>query len=167
MKIIFTVVIGLCALTCRSQTFKKITDPITSHFYDITASCQIETGQLTKQAVIFSTFIEKRIWDSLIKKYKQNEAQYYNSIAASLSEIAKNSLKNPLSFVPFKSQKITFGNGRFICDYKMIGKNGFGSDAETMLTITYRPGGQFGEPEFDSTANPFQHPKVKVEGLRD
>jgi hypothetical protein len=112
-------------------------------------------------------FFWKRIWDSLIRKYKLNDAWYYNSIATSLSEIAKNSLNNPLSFIPFKAQKITLGNGRFICDYKMIGRNGYGSDIETSVIVTYRPGGQFGEPEFDTTGNPFQHPKVKIDPIRE
>ncbi len=52
---------------------------------------------------------------------------------------AKHSLKNTLSFEPFKKQFFRNDNQVFVAAYKMMGRNDLGNLSETTVLVKYNP----------------------------
>lgn len=109
--------------------------------YGISDSVTINNGKDEEVRVFFMASVSKTFWDNLIKEKGGTESSYFSLIANFLSIKAQYALKNPLSFEPFRKQFFMTSNNEFICDYKMMGRNGFGNLGETSAIIRYDPHG--------------------------
>jgi len=97
---------------------------------------KIENGHGEKIAVLFSGKVDKYIWTDLVKKNNNSEKEAFDYIAWILSLRAQSSLKNELSFEPLKKQFFFNDRENFICDYKMMGRNGYGNLIEMSYLVT-------------------------------
>lgn len=147
MKSIFLGLFLICStfLYSQSKTTAKKTATTTSYKkklsenrgnYYLSNVVKIENGKSEKVAVTFEATVDKDVWDQAIEKRKAMEADYFNLIAEMLSTQAKFELENKLSFEPFKKQTFTFKDGSFVCNYKMMGRNGFGNMVESSADVS-------------------------------
>jgi hypothetical protein len=116
---------------------KKIDD--TKKAYLLEDVIIIENGKEEEIKVKFSASVPIEVWSKNWKKSGEKEKEYFNSIAFLLSIQAQNSLANPLSFQPFAKEFFTWDNQKFVCNYKMSGKNGLGNSVETSLIVKSDP----------------------------
>lgn len=84
-------------------------------FEDIPVS--IENGHGDSVVVLFSAYIQKKVWDDFALSYNMNEKFAFSRIARSLSLNARYVLKNDLSFEPLKKQKFINDASVFQCMY--------------------------------------------------
>jgi hypothetical protein len=119
-----------------SKTFKKqLTEDKKS--YLISDLVKIENGKEEDVPVTFTVTVDKAAWDQLIKD--KLEPDYFELIASMLAIKAKFTLDNNLSFEPFKKQSMKYIDGVFTCDFKMMGRNGYGNMVETSTLVKCDP----------------------------
>jgi len=100
-------------------------------------SLNILNGHGESVEVKFTIYSDIKSWNYLIWHHHNNdEMDAVQDIADDISNEAQQSLKNILSFQPFKKEFITIQNGTATCNYKMMGKNGYGNDIETSQEVS-------------------------------
>lgn len=114
---------------------KKLSDDKSK--YLLSNVVQVESGQGEKIDVEFNASVDKQIWDNLTKG--KSELEYFELIAGLLSIKAQYTLKNNLSFTPFKKQFFMYSDGVFMSSYKMSGRNGYGNLIETSALVKCNP----------------------------
>lgn len=142
-KILFTsmLLISLDAF-CQKPIFtKKFSGDSVS--YVISDSINIQNGKSEYVKVFFIGSVAKAKWRELLVKNK-NEKEFFELIGGMLSLEAQYKLKNKLSFEPFKRQFFFWDekSKKFICDYKLMGRNGYGNMVETSVLAEYDPNEQ-------------------------
>ena len=109
--------------------------------YNITGSVMIKNGHDEKVKVLFKGSVSKDKWNELttVKKYSDYEA--FDLVTSILSLNAQYKLKNKESFSPLPSQFFMWSsdNNAFICNFKMMGRNGYGNLIETTALVDYNP----------------------------
>lgn len=125
--------------TLISKSLKKIDGYDTS--YVLEDSCKVLNGKLEYVTVFFKTLVPVKVWDELISKYDNKEKEFFSSIGVGLTIKAKYTLSNNLSFEPFRHQFVLYdkNSNTFNCDYKMMGRNGYGNMVETTALVKYDP----------------------------
>ena len=121
----------------ETTTFK--TDPRSDGNYHLSDIVKIENGEGENVDVVFTASVPFEIWDSVSKRFSHSGKKYFSFISNLLSIQARHTLKNNLSFEPFSKQFFSFIDGRFVCDYKMMGRNGYGNLVETSSLVVYNP----------------------------
>jgi hypothetical protein len=128
--------ISIPTITLSSSLNKKI-HPSDSTKYYISDSVQVTNGKEEKVKVLFEAVVPIKIWD--VKSAMQDEKLYFSEICSSFSIKAQYTLKNSLSFEPFKKQFFMWEDSRsvFICNFKMMGRNGYGNLIEGSSLVEY------------------------------
>jgi hypothetical protein len=119
---------------------------------------KIESGHGDTVKVFVSGKVSSYIWKDFIAQYKNNEKQAFSELVWILAYRAKSSLKNELSFTPLPKQFFIYKAEGFICDFKMMARNGYGNMVETESLITYNP---FEKKNVD-TVNVFKAPHLEL-----
>jgi len=152
MKILITLSLILFTTLSFGQNFKKFI--INNNKYSISDSINIKDGHGEIVKVFFQGVFPKLIWDNYVqdRKYKQDslnkaysvnyvttDSTVFSFLAQMLALKASFVLKNKESFVPFKSQFFLWyeRESKFMTDFKMMGRNGYGNLVETSSIVTY------------------------------
>ena len=130
-------ILFIALLFSSSVAFSQLPKTIKDSLYIFTdIPVNIENGHGDKVKVLFSGKVDKNIWTGLVQKNNNSEKVAFDYIAWILSLRAQSSLKNELSFEPLKKQLFFNDHENFICDYKMMGRNGYGNLQETSVIVT-------------------------------
>ncbi len=109
--------------------------------YSISGTVMIKNGHDEKVKVLFTAAVSKDKWNELTSTKKYSDYEAFDLVASILALDAKYKLKNVESFVPLPSQFFTWSsdNNTFICNFKMMGRNGYGNLSETTALVEYNP----------------------------
>ncbi|MGN6165389.1 MAG: hypothetical protein ACTHOF_12690 [Flavisolibacter sp.] len=138
---------GKTVLLNKNGTWKYITagksnfikkESTDKESYILSGTVKIETGKGDNVDVFFNGIILKGLWDEFLKRHS-SEYEFFSLVANMLSLEAKYTLKNNLSFEPMTRQFFMYQDNSFICDYKMMGRNGYGNLVETSALVKYNP----------------------------
>jgi hypothetical protein len=120
-----------------SKTFKKQLSE-DKQSYLLSDVVKIENGKGDNIPVTVTATIDKATWDTVVKK-RVLESDYFELIVNMLAIKAQFTLENTLSFEPFKKQSMKYIDGAFVCNFKMMGRNGFGNMVETSTVVKCDP----------------------------
>jgi hypothetical protein len=129
--------------------------------YVFSAVVNISNGKGEDVPVAFNAIAPKQVWDNL-KKWNGNDSVYFSFIASQLSISAEFSLINHLSFEPFSKQFFGYSEGRFICVYGLMGRNGYGNMIETTVDVTFDPSKKMPLPSTVGNADSIKPPKLNI-----
>jgi len=120
--------------------FKKIVLTGDS-LYSITGSVMIKNGHDEKVKVLFKGSVSKDKWNELTSTKKYSDYEAFDLVTSILALNAQYKLKNTESFNPLPSQFFMWSsdNNVFICNFKMMGRNGYGNLSETTALVDYNP----------------------------
>ena len=134
------------------QSFSKKT--FKDKEYVISDTIRIKNGHDELVSVSFVGIFTQKVWndyvdsqkaiqDSLNIKYSVNYTVTDSTVFTMINEIisskAQYQLKNHISFVPLKSQFFFWyeREDKFVCDYKMMGRNVYGNLTEVSVPIEF------------------------------
>lgn len=100
---------------------------------------EITNGKEEKIKVYFTGAVLPKVWDHFLET--KDEKDFFKLIVSILSIRAQYTLKNTLSFEPFKNEFFMWDDAKksFTCSYKMMGRNGYGNLLETSSLVEYDP----------------------------
>jgi hypothetical protein len=152
MKKILSTILILTSLVSNAQ-FKKTT---TSDKYIIIDSVKIKNGHNEYNTITVKGMFPQKIWDdyvikqktlqdSLNTKYSKNYITTDSSVFTFLIQILSikasgSGLKYPDSFIPLNEQFFSWyeKENSFMCNYKMMARNGYGNLTETSALVMYK-----------------------------
>lgn len=115
--------------------------------YSLIGSVMIKNGHDEKVKVSFIGSVSKDRWNELTTAKKYTDYEAFDLITSILALNAKYKLKNKESFIPLPSQFFMWSsdNNVFICNFKMMGRNGYGNLSETTALVEYNPFKEYNE----------------------
>lgn len=126
--------------------FKKSISKADSIYYSLSGSVFISNGHDEKVKVYFEGYVPVVNWNEIFKTASSNgyvkaELNLFELITKLISVDAKFKLKNKESFVPLPKQFFIWNDESksFICNYKMMGRNGFGNSIEITAISLFKP----------------------------
>ncbi len=157
-----TLIIGSLNGDCQvDTTFKKNRTTDNAH-YELSGMVEIETGKGITTPVKFTAIVPILDWDKLAKTLGWNDRQYFNLVASELSFKAQDTLKNTLSFEPFPTEMFIYYDGKFACNYNMMGRNGYGNMIEVSSLVFYNPEESGTKIVPIANADSISPPKLKI-----
>ena len=131
-----------------SQSFSK--KPFKDNEYIISDTIRIKSGHDELVSVSFVGIFTQKVSNDYVDSQKSiqdslnindivTDSTVFTMINEIISSKAQYQLKNHISFVPLKAQFFFWyeREDKFVCDYKMMGRNGYGNLTEVSVPIEF------------------------------